>query len=176
MKGIASTNKDFTAVRISGRSARKSYGTEVEKPFDEQLHDFSRRYVIRLNMPLTKFCFQSSDGEIVEEDKPKRLYYFQTHRTDGPPPAEVKMTINMCADPDNTGPSVYNDVRVFDLVEVSANLSRIPRRKLPRVLGADGHSYYKISFAVEITYCSAYTKYELIHENINYGPVTAEYV
>ncbi|KAI4268936.1 MAG: hypothetical protein L6R38_007672 [Xanthoria sp. 2 TBL-2021] len=132
--------------------------------------DFNGHY----SLNLMKWFIQK--GEIVEEDKPKRLYYFQTHRTDGPPPAEVKMTINMCADPDNTGPSVYNDVRVFDLVEVSANLSRIPRRKLPRVLGADGHSYYKISFAVEITYCSAYTKYELIHDNINYGPVTAEYV
>ncbi|KAL8872825.1 MAG: hypothetical protein Q9198_007141, partial [Flavoplaca austrocitrina] len=66
--------------------------------------------------------------------------------------------------------------RVSKLVEVSANLGRIPRRKLPSVLGADGHAYYKINFAIEITYCSAYTKYELIHDNINYGPVTAEYV
>ena len=36
--------------------------------------------------------------------------------------------------------------------------------------------YYKIEFSLEITYMSAYTKYELIHDKINYGVVVAEYV
>ena len=71
---------------------------------------------------------------------------------------------------------VIMTARVCTLVEVSADLSRIPHCKFPSVLGADGHAYYKIDFAVEVTYCSAFTKYELIHDNINYGPVTAEYV
>ncbi|KAL8847996.1 MAG: hypothetical protein Q9221_006958 [Calogaya cf. arnoldii] len=185
IKGLASTNTSFPAVRICGRSARKSYGTEVEKEFDKLLHDYTWRYWSgfhgRYTIEVMSWFIQK--GETVEEDKPKRLCYFQKHRTDGPPPAEVKLAINMCADNDNTGPSVYNDSnrgciihRVCELVEVSADLSRIPRRKLPKVLGADGHWYYKIGFAVEITYCSAYTKYELIHDNVNYGPVTAEYV
>lgn len=47
---------------------------------------------------------------------------------------------------------------------------------MPKVTGADGLLYYKVDFAVEITYYGAYSKYELIHDNINYGPVTAEYV
>lgn len=53
MKGLASTNKTFTAVRISGRSARKSYGINVRKPFQGRIHDISRRYVTRLDVSLT---------------------------------------------------------------------------------------------------------------------------
>ncbi|KAL8898343.1 MAG: hypothetical protein Q9192_002125 [Flavoplaca navasiana] len=178
MKGIASTNQNYTAVRISGRSARKSYGINVEHQFDEQVHDSSRRYWSNFK---GYYCIMHMDwfirkGETVEEDKPKRIHYFLLPRAIGPPPTKVTITIDMCADTDNKGPSVYKDTRVSKLVEVSANLGRIPRRKLPGVLGADGHAYYKINFAIEITCCSAYTKYELIHDNINYGPVTAEYV
>ncbi|KAL8653946.1 MAG: hypothetical protein Q9226_003636 [Calogaya cf. arnoldii] len=169
MKGLASTNTSYTAVRISGRSARKSYGTDIERPFNALEHDISRK----------GWSFRRLDaaqGEIVEEDKPQRLRYFSTYRVDGLPPAEVNVRIYVCADTDNIGPSVYIDARVCKLVTVIADLSRIPRHKLPQVIGADGLLYYRISYAVEITYCSAYTKYELIYDNVNYGPVTAEYV
>ncbi len=52
MKGLASTNQSFTAVRISGRSARKSYGINVTGPFQGRIHDISRRYVTRLDVSL----------------------------------------------------------------------------------------------------------------------------
>ena len=55
MKGLASTNKTFTAVRISGRSARKSYGIDAHRPFQELIHDISRRYVTRLDVSLAIF-------------------------------------------------------------------------------------------------------------------------
>lgn len=65
---------------------------------------------------------------------------------------------------------------VTELVKVKADLSRIPDKKIPKIKGADGKTYYKLDYAIQITYMSAYTTYELIHGRVNYGSVTAEYV
>lgn len=62
------------------------------------------------------------------------------------------------------------------LVDVKADLSLIPLAAFPKVTGADGRSYYIVKLQIEITYYSAYTKFELIHNGMNYGPVAAEYV
>jgi len=55
-------------------------------------------------------------------------------------------------------------------------LSRVPIYLFPSSVGADGKAYYTIRYEVAIVYLSAYTKYELIYKNVNYGAVTAEYV
>ena len=62
------------------------------------------------------------------------------------------------------------------LVNVTADLSRVPVCNFPQFIGRDGNLYYNVDFAVEVTYFSAYTKYELIHGGVNYGSVAAEYV
>ena len=61
-------------------------------------------------------------------------------------------------------------------MDVKADLSPIPLARFPKATGADGHSYLKVDFHIEITCYSAYTKFELIHGGKNYGPVAAEYV
>ena len=43
-------------------------------------------------------------------------------------------------------------------------------------MGKDGMLYYKVNFQIQMTCYSAYTKYELIYNGVNYGLVTAEYV
>ena len=65
---------------------------------------------------------------------------------------------------------------VTQLVHLTADLSKIPTHLLPTRKGADGHTYYDIDFEIQITYYSAYTTYELIHNGINYGRVASEYV
>ena len=65
---------------------------------------------------------------------------------------------------------------VTQLVKVEADLSRIPIKKIPKVKGADGKMYYKLDYAIQVTYMSAYTTYELIYDRVNYGLVTSEYV
>lgn len=62
------------------------------------------------------------------------------------------------------------------LVKVEADLSRIPEKKIPKMKGADGKVYYKVDYAIQVTYLSAYTVYELIYDRVNYGLVTSEYV
>jgi len=65
---------------------------------------------------------------------------------------------------------------VIFLVTVKADLSRIPERDLRKEMGSDGREYYVIHYEVEITYYSAYTKYELIYNDANYGLIATEYV
>lgn len=59
---------------------------------------------------------------------------------------------------------------------MKADLSRVPASKFPQITGEDGCFYYMVNYSIEVTYLSAYTKYELIHDNINYGIAVAEYV
>ena len=65
---------------------------------------------------------------------------------------------------------------VKKLVSVTADLSSIPLSAFPKVIGKDGKRYYGIEYQIDITYYSVFTKYELIYQGKNYGPVHAEHV
>ena len=62
------------------------------------------------------------------------------------------------------------------LATIKADLSRVPIQSFARSTGADGMLYYEVDFMVEVVFCSAYTRYELVHKGINYGTLAAEYV
>ncbi len=65
---------------------------------------------------------------------------------------------------------------VYELAIVKGNLDGIPSDSLSTKKGADGNLYYEFWVQIQVTYYSAYTTYELFHNDINYGSVTAEYV
>lgn len=105
----------------------------------------------------------------------------------------MRCSISACADPGNDGPPLYENGRnpitlavtvsltcgkgnVIKLVKLSADLSRVPATKFVQTRNRNGIPFYYIEYQIEVTYFSAYTKYELIHDNINYGAVSAEYV
>lgn len=178
MKGLASTNCSFTTVKINGRVARKSYGLDISHKFDETTDDIGRRYWSPFlgGYRIRKMDWFIKKGDVVEENKSKRLRYHKQHSVTEPPPPSIDLSIYICSDNDVSGPSVYRDARVHRLASVSADISRIPPVKFLKVLGADGLFYFNVSFQIEITYYSGYTTYELIHDNVNYGPITAEYV
>ena len=180
MKGLASTSPDYATVRISGRAARKHYGIKICIPFKLLEHDINRRiwssFYGGFSIHIMKWFIQK--GEKVEEDKPQRLGYLQNIKVrESAPLPTITLEAFVASDPANTGAPLYPlETQVRRLVEVTADLSRIPANKVRQVEGADGDMYWKIPFQVEITYYSAYTAYELIHDGINYGAVTAEYV
>lgn len=62
------------------------------------------------------------------------------------------------------------------LAKLKVDFSQISRHLIDQKVGADGIMYYKYDIAMQVTHFSAYTKYELIHQGINYGSVTTEYV
>ncbi|KAL8673655.1 MAG: hypothetical protein Q9168_001910 [Polycauliona sp. 1 TL-2023] len=157
-------------LRDSIRQAVTGQGIEVMQSPNGLWYGFQGAYYINT----MEWFIQK--GETVEEAKPKRLFYYRTLRADALPPSMFELQIYMCSDNGNAGPPKYRDERVQGLVNVQADMSRIEPHLFPKVFGSDGYLYYKIDFAVEITFYSAYTKYELIYNNVNYGPITAEYV
>lgn len=67
-------------------------------------------------------------------------------------------------------------VGVIPLVKMEADLSRIPANQFKQALGADQKLHYQINIEFQVTFYSAYTKYELVYGGVNYGQVAAEYV
>ncbi|MCJ1269841.1 hypothetical protein MMC22_009734 [Lobaria immixta] len=163
MKGLASTSLlQFASVSVSGRSARRNYGIDSTKPFDISIHDWSHWFIKK--------------GQTVEEDKPFRLGYTKTHWVSYGKPSILTVDIYACADPDNNGAPMYLNSNVVKVVELNADFGLVPKQKLLQKVNPNGVPYYEISLQIEVTCFSAYTKYELIHDNINYGAVSAEYV
>lgn len=132
-------------------------------------------------------------GQTVEEDKPFRLPYTKTHWVSHGKPSIITVNIYACADPDNNGAPMYLNSKelrphepkptlihktgnVVKLVELNADFGLVPKENFLQNANPNGVPYYVISFQIEVTYFSAYTRYELIYDNINYGAVSAEYV
>jgi len=134
-------------------------------------------------------------GSVVTEDKPEQLSYLQTLKVSAGRPRSLSIRIRSFSDPGNIGAPTYPDEGQFlywttfnddntdgstagirDLVTVTADLSRIPEKLFRQQRGTDGEMWYAIGLKIEVTYYSACTKYELVHNGINYGTVTAEYV
>lgn len=114
---------------------------------------------------------------MVEEDKPLRLHYSCTRAHSEGRFDEINLPIYACSDQNNTGAPKYHDNEfVAEVVTVTADLSRIPTGRIPLIKGVDQKMYYKIKVQIQVTYFSAYTTYELIHDGVNYGQVKAEYV
>lgn len=61
-------------------------------------------------------------------------------------------------------------------MELTIDLSTIPEETLHRDKGKDGKLYYRCDYEVEMTHCSASTRYELVYKGIKYNTVEAEYV
>lgn len=58
---------------------------------------------------------------------------------------------------------VYSDQNVLELVRLHTNLNDLPSDALKIEVGKDGKLYYAFSYAIEVTYQSGSTKYELVH-------------
>jgi hypothetical protein len=75
---------------------------------------------------------------------------------------------------DRTGrpPPRYRDFDVETLVTLTADISSFPETGLLKERGKDGEMYYRFDYSIEVTYLSASTKYEMIH-NGKLGPFQA---
>ena len=132
----------------------------------------------------------------MKEDDPLRLSYHRTRLVSRGPFTQISTAIYYSSDPQNSGAPKYvedgkssistqasyvggltfHTESVTRLVRVEADLSRIPANTIPQKRGADGKMYYKVEYEIQVTYMSAYTSYELIYNNTNYGLITSEYV
>lgn len=128
----------------------------------------------------------------MQEEKSFRLSFHQHHLVSNGKPKYIICGVYACADPNNNGPIYQNSRKpiphglivaltyrkgdVIQPAELNADLSIVPAENFPPKLNRKGLRYYEVFFQIQVTYFSAYTKYELIHDNFNYGPISAEYV
>ena len=132
----------------------------------------------------------------MKEEKPIRLSYYRAKLVSEGPFKAITVSILSCSDSNYSGAPEYGNDRKFnlrsshrswdvtnlktaevtELVKVTADLSRIPARRIPQEEGDDGQMWYKVTYQIQITYYSAYTTYELIYGGVNYGRVASEYV
>ena len=61
-------------------------------------------------------------------------------------------------------------------MKLDIDLSTIPEETLDRDRGKDGKLYYRCDYEIQVTHCSASTKYALVYKGIKYDTVEAEYV
>jgi hypothetical protein len=59
---------------------------------------------------------------------------------------------------------IYKDHQIEELVELKVMIDDIPSIELDIVMGKDNQAYYLFHFAIELTYQSGSTKYELLHK------------
>lgn len=59
---------------------------------------------------------------------------------------------------------MYKDHRIEELVELKIKLDELPYIKPDIEMGQDNQAYYAFHFAIELTYQSGSTKYELLHK------------
>lgn len=132
----------------------------------------------------------------MKEEDPVLLNYERKRLVSLGPFATISTAIYYSSDPQNSGAPKYvedgkssiptyksyvdclkqSTESATELVKVEADLSRIPANRIPQTKGADGKMYYMVNYAIQVTYMSAYTSYELISGGVNYGLVTSEYV
>lgn len=58
---------------------------------------------------------------------------------------------------------IYQDQEVRELVRLHVKLSDLPSDALKVKIGKDDEPYYIFHYAIEVTYQSGSTKYELVH-------------
>lgn len=59
---------------------------------------------------------------------------------------------------------IYKDHQIEELVELKVAIDDIPSIELDIMIGNDNQAYYTFHFAIELTYQSGSTKYELLHK------------
>ncbi|KAK4692415.1 hypothetical protein P7C71_g4786, partial [Lecanoromycetidae sp. Uapishka_2] len=179
---------------INKKNKMRLDGTEVRAIFEPVLNECLSLVTAQIkaaNVPIKAILM----GSLVEENKPVRVPYETTQEKSTGRINGINVRIYFSSDLENTGAPKYrangksalqpqcppieltsDTAGVKELVVLKADLSRIPTHLLTTKTGADGQTYYKISYEIQITFYSASTTYELIHNNINYGHVTAEHV
>lgn len=70
---------------------------------------------------------------------------------------------------------IYDEPKVVRLVELSVGLDFVPT-EFQQTRSRIGNSYHVVTFQIEVTYFITFVRCELIHDNINYGALSTEYM
>lgn len=178
MKGLAQLAPTTARVKVTSRTARKHYGTEIIDKFNPAKHDRSRAFWDDYHgeLKILDMSWFIHKGSPVTEDRSFTEPYHTVWRVSEGPRQSVTIDILMCSDPANKGAPIYKDGEVKHLARLTADFSCIPVGDIDRKIGKDGKEYYVVYYDIEMTHFSAHTQYTLVYKQIKYDSVTAEYV
>lgn len=178
MKGLSQLAPTTARVKVTSRTARKHYGTEIMNKYDKVKHTKATSFWDEYDGELKVYDMSwfITKGSPVTEEQSFSKHYHKVWRVSEGPRQSVVQDILMFADENNVGAPVYKDGTVKHLARLTADLSCIPAGDLSRKFGKDGKEYYVVYYDIEMTYHSAHTKYALVYKQVKYDSVTAEYV
>lgn len=101
-------------------------------------------------------------GDPIKEDTPFTFYYVK-HTPVSEGKLKTYSTTIYCDRTDRSA-VIYKDHQVEELVELSIKIDELPSIDVDIEMGKDDQLYYCFHFAIEITYQSGSTKYELVHK------------
>jgi hypothetical protein len=178
MKGLAQVKPATVRVKVEYRTARKHYGADMGKKYDETKHVRSKAYWSGYygELRVRAMSWYINKGNPVTEDKAFIQHFTLVRKVSQGPSRTKNVSLLMCSDPDDVGAPIYRDNQVKELAQLTADLSCIPAGDITRKFGKDGIEYYVMDFQIEMTYFSAHTEYVLVYNKVRYGSVMAEYV
>ncbi|KAF3760673.1 hypothetical protein M406DRAFT_268094, partial [Cryphonectria parasitica EP155] len=171
-------------IAVESRLARKHYGTKALQKFAPGHHDPQQpRFPGGVDggerIDVMKWFIKKNTRVKDHEDMLFDFYYDQSVNdvdSHGGSLGDVILPIYICEDdsaPDYPDPD--QEVTSKKLVELTANLNKIPKNKLKREYGADNQEYYKIDFKIVMSCHLANVTFQLLYDGVEYGSVAAKW-
>jgi hypothetical protein len=175
MKGLDDAAPTMSKFKVDSRRARKHYGTSSLTPYDNSIHERSRKiwdpYYGIYQVETMEWFLKM--GDAVKENVPSKFSFSYWNLVSDGPKRMIRDTIGYSQEPEAP---LYPGDGVGDLVTLTTDLSEVPLSSFKKKRGKDGKMYYFLGFAIEMTCYSAHTTYAVICDGIRYDAVTAEYV
>ena len=158
MKGLSQLEPYTEKVKVTARSARKHYGTEIMSRYDSAKHAKAKSWWDEYDGEYKVFDMSwfITKGSGVTEDVPYSRKFQKVWKVAGGPPSIVTVDLQCYEDSEDRGAPIYKDGAsgkegegVKHLVRLSADLSCIPPSELVQNMGRDGKMYYVVHYDIE---------------------------
>jgi len=179
IRGLAERIPKLATVRIGARQARKHYGTLAYNIFDPEKHDESRREEDEFSggYRVKVMHWFINKGLPIEESKPAKFGFYWDQRVASGRPSIIEMTLYACDDSLNKGAPLYADSReVKKLMELKADVKKIPVAEFDQLPGEQGEMYYKLDFEIEMVFRSGCFNFAIVYKGKTYDTVKQHFV
>ncbi|KAL8296766.1 hypothetical protein RB600_001999 [Gaeumannomyces tritici] len=160
MMGLRSVAPHLGQIQVTSRVARQSYGVELSVPFDDKVHDKSKKYGDRggwKGLVKTMNWFIVKSYPEIDVAKLDFVYNIPKSKSGKKPDKEMVIYGHSASTP----PPVYKDGDTIKIARLRLDQNRVSQEALNEV-GVHWtwfHRYHKIAGALEVSYGSALIEY-----------------
>ncbi|KAL8409415.1 hypothetical protein RB594_007735 [Gaeumannomyces avenae] len=178
MMGLRSVAPHLGQIQVTSRVARKSYGVELSVPFDDKVHDKSKRYRDRNGL---KYLVKMMNWFIIKgESYPENdvtkfdfVYNIPNSRLGMKPDKEMVIYCHSAS----TLLPVHRNKDTIKIAHLRLDKSRVSQKALKEVgrHWAGFHRYHRIAGALEVSYGSALIEYTVKLAGKVHDAITVDY-